>query len=63
MENFRLASSELHVSIDIPKVAIGNRGTAIDNGAIAIGKASSPGAIGATLWAIEMMSQANTALS
>lgn len=36
MENYRLVSPELHVSIDISKVAIGNQGTAIDNGVIAM---------------------------
>ncbi len=70
MESFRLASTERHASIDILRIAIGNRGTAIGNGGIAIGnggiaigKGSSPGAIGETLRAIEMMQQLNTALS
>ena len=56
MESFRLASTERHASIDILRIAIGN-------GGIAIGKGSSPGAIGETLRAIEMMQQLNTALS
>ena len=36
MEYIRLASSVRNVSIDIPKVAIGNWGTDIDNGTIAM---------------------------